>query len=501
MSLINKMLRDLENRQAVPSGGSDPVLDDIQAVSEEDLGRRSGGVRPLTILFFAVVIAGCLAFILDNDVYSLPDLKQQADPAPQRSPAPAARPAGKTSPRSSGSDFGLKLDTGRDLPMASVNSKSAGAAPGVAVDSVKLKNYAGLINLKLGLPAKTRYLVYTLDDPSRVVLELNGARYAGALPDISSMDGVRAVRQREEDDGTYKLVVETDKPMLIDSTEMNRMKSGYLLQVSMLPEKLAAADAPLPASPAPAASPKAQTTKAKRETSKSKAETAKSPQVSRAGSMHITPVSNSNAEDTPESAEDGDGGDDADRIDNMVHEGRKLYEDGDVDKGLSKLLNAVKQAPANVKARSTLAVLLLEQGRNDMAKYILEEGLNTHPQESQWAMILGRELYSEGKFGKAQQVLQEASPSLANHEDYYALYAGVLQARKEYTRAAMVYRNLLRQHPSNGSWWLGLAISLEAMSRKDDAITAYKHALNTPQLNPDSARFAKDRLHRLSQKS
>lgn len=486
MSLINKMLHDLESRRAVPAGERGDVLDDIHAVSEEELGHHKG-VRPVTIVFFVVVIAACLAFILDNGAYQPPGMKAQPAPSAHRSPAPAAKPAGSTPQRPSGPGFNLRLDPGRDLPVAA----GGGASPRLAVGSVRLKKYAGLINLELGLPAEDRYLVYTLNDPSRVVLELNDARYSGALPDIGRLDGVRAVRQREEDDGTYRLVVETDKPMLINSTNMNRTESGYLLQVSITPEKLAAADAPLAADRTRSPSP----------TSGTVANADTPPQVSRTGSMHITPVPNLNAAEEPDNTDDGADGDGADRITRMVYEGRKLYQDGDVDKGLNKLLNAVKQAPADVNARSTLAVLLLEQGRDSMSKYILEEGLNTHPQESQWAMILGRELYSEGKLDEAQQILEEASPSMANHEDYYALYAGVLQARKEHTRAAVVYRNLLRQHPSNGAWWLGLAISLEAMSRKDDAITAYKHALNTPQLNPDSERFAKDRLNRLSRKS
>ena len=68
-------------------------------------------------------------------------------------------------------------------------------------------------------------------------------------------------------------------------------------------------------------------------------------------------------------------------------------------------------------------------------------------------------------------------------------------------RAAIVYRNLLKYGGNNGAWWLGLAISLEAMARESDAITAYRNALNTPGIRSNSAEFIKNRLQDLERQS
>lgn len=484
MSLINKMLNDLERRQAALSGSRDASLDDIYPVSEEEM-RRHGErrIHPATILIFGILISGFLLLFLNSGKYRIPEKIDSfvraglglASTRPVVS-RPVDTGAGPTSVKAGNgmparaASIALKLDSGSALA-AGEQVNAAGGIPAMAVKGVQLEEYGKLLNIELNLPRETQYLVYTLTEPNRVVLELTGARYDGALPDIGTMEDVRAIRQSMEQGGTYKLVVETGKQMIIDTTNMEKRDAGYILHINMMPEELAVADAPLPQA------------------------IMKAPEESRSGTMYITPAA---SDDTARVREEDN---DASRIDRMVHEGRKLYEEGEMDKGLNKLLSAVKQAPGNVNARTTLAVLLFEQGQDDLAKYILTEGLRAHPRQSEWAKILARALYSEGDLDNAQTILEAAAPPVDGHLDYHALYAGILQRKGEHPRAAIVYRNLLRQQPSNGTWWMGLAISLEAMSRKDDAITAYKHALNTPRLSPDSARFVKDRLDHLIQQS
>ena len=477
MSLINKMLNDLEGRQALLSGSQDAVLDDLCAVSEEELGSHAGpGLRRGTALLFAILIVIFTVFFLNTGV----DLPWQgpgdeAPPSLQADAPPVASGAGVKSglavenPRERTGDVALKLDAGNTfLPVA--GEDSAVRPAGMVIQSVDLKDSGNQLKIEMGLPRETKYLIYTLNDPDRLVLELNNSRYNGPLPDINSMKGVHAVRQRVGQDGTYRLVVETDRQMRIDSAGIARAQSGYSLRVNVATaEPAAAATAPAAVLPAPA--------------------------VSKAGTISISPVATDGVEQVRVADED------IVRIDRMVYEARKLYREGEVNAGLNKLLNAVKRAPDNVSARSTLAVLLFEQGQGKLATYILNEGLRKHPHQPEWTKILARALYSEGQMDKALALLEEAPPPVKGHLEYHALYAGILQEKGEHARAAVVYRNLLRYQPSNGAWWMGLAISLEAMSRKNDAIIAYRNALNTPQLNSDSLQYVKDRLNLLKQKS
>jgi Flp pilus assembly protein TadD len=482
MSLVNKMLNDLEGRQALFSEGHDSVLADLYAVSEEELEGSAWHRFSRGMALFIMVLLGASTIFFLNNGELLPQLEGNGIPAdlrnvyaPSLAPhTPAAafgagtyrRPAGQAPEH--GGYVALRLDAGETfLPDAGEGNTVRTAA--TIIKSVNLKTSGGRLYIEMGLPRETKYLIYTLDNPYRVVLDLNDSRYDGSLPDIHGMAGVRTVRQRMGQDGTYRLVVETGTPMRIDSAGIEKVKSGFSLRVNVAMTD-AGSSTPATKTDAPA------------------------PAVSRAGTMEISPIVTDGVEKVRVSD------DKAARIDHMVYEARKLYEDGEIGKGLNRLLHAVKLAPDNVSARATLAVLLYEQGQSKMANDILTEGLRKHPHQPEWVKILARALYSEGRIDKALALLEEAPPPIKGHLEYHALYAGILQQKEEYDRAALIYRNLLRYQSSNGAWWLGLAISLEAMSRKNDAMIAYRNALNTPQLSPESLQFVKDRLSRLNKK-
>lgn len=468
MSLINKLLHDLERRQVLFSGPQDPVLGELNAVAEEELNRQVAvGVSRGTALLFLFLITGFLVFLLtaaEHPVLIGPSAERpNAVTAPVGLPASGAVAAAKSAWVQAGK-VNLKLDTGAAIRKdAGENAPKSGAS--LAIGSVELKEVKGALNIAVGLPRQTKYLIYTLNNPNRVVLELNRARYDGMLPDISGLKWVNAIRESVEPDGTYRLVVETSKQMLIGTTDINKAGSGYLLQVSMKPKELPA-DIPETVPPAP--------------------------EVSKAGTFHMTPAA------VGENGITGKSEEDAARIDKMIERGRNLYEDGEIDEGMNRLFKAVRQAPDNVNARSVLAVMLFEQDQDNTAELILSEGLRAHPHQSQWAMILARAMYSGGELAKAQAILEKAAPPMEGHLQYHALYAAVLQKQGEFAKSAVVYRNLLRQRPSNSLWWMGLAISLEAMSRKEDAIVAYRNALDNHQLNAESLKFVKDKLKRLN---
>ena len=52
--------------------------------------------------------------------------------------------------------------------------------------------------------------------------------------------------------------------------------------------------------------------------------------------------------------------------------------------------------------------------------------------------------------------------------------------------------------PDSGVWWMGLAISLEAMGDDGVAIVAYRKALNGHAMTADLQRYASERIAVLS---
>jgi MSHA biogenesis protein MshN len=51
--------------------------------------------------------------------------------------------------------------------------------------------------------------------------------------------------------------------------------------------------------------------------------------------------------------------------------------------------------------------------------------------------------------------------------------------------------------PARGAWWVGLAISLEALGRGQEAARAYRTALAETELNADLINYARARVTQL----
>jgi len=366
--------------------------------------------------------------------------------------------------------FALKLDPSMTQSAAGIPATDKEEST-ISVSGVRLERGDKGPKLELKLPVKTKYLMYTLKNPHRVVLELSNAKYKGALPDISAMQGISGIRQRMEEDGTYKLILESEREIRIDKSEMGDARDGYLLQVDM------------------AYAPTEANGRAVADAGGAAASTGSS-----TGTFSKSPVSSDVA-----AREKGAGA--SSDVDVLIYQGRKLYQQGEIRKGLEQIIRAVELEPGHTSARTTLAMLLLQQGKEVAAREILAEGLSIKPGNSEWAKVLARILYNDGNLKEARTILEEAAPPISGNLDYHALYAGVLQGLGDHARAAIVYRNLLKYGGSNGAWWLGLAISLEAMSRETDAAVAYRNALNTPGIKPGSAEFIKGRLQSLKQRS
>src|SRR3990172_3017116 len=150
------------------------------------------------------------------------------------------------------------------------------------------------------------------------------------------------------------------------------------------------------------------------------------------------------------------------KTEKLLMEGLELYRRGKVAEGLDAFYAAVKTDESHVKARETLAVKLVEQDQRELAVTVLEEGLQLYP-------------------------------------DHHALYAALLQKMTLHQQAALTYRNLLNVYPENGIWWMGLAISLEALSRNRDAIFAYSNALKGHSLTTETHQYIAQRIRILNQ--
>ena len=166
---------------------------------------------------------------------------------------------------------------------------------------------------------------------------------------------------------------------------------------------------------------------------------------------------------------------------------RRLMEAED---GLQSALDA---NPRHVAARELLAGLLLERGRMDAARLVLEQGLVSMPGQSSFVSLLARIHVEQGMLDTAVTLLEQQRTLAKPDAEILALLATLYQRSSRHTQAVAAYKDALTLKPQEGKWWVGLGISQEAMQNWAEARFAYERTRDT-NIDPRLARYAEQRL-------
>lgn len=166
---------------------------------------------------------------------------------------------------------------------------------------------------------------------------------------------------------------------------------------------------------------------------------------------------------------------------------RRLMEAED---GLKSALDA---NPRHVAARELLAGLLLERGRMDAARQVLEQGLVSVPGQGSFVTLLARIHVEQGAPDTAISLLEQHRALAKPDAETVALLATLYQRSSRHTQAITAYKDALTLKPQEGKWWVGLGISQEAMQNWAEARFAYERTRDT-NIDPRLARYAEQRL-------
>jgi MSHA biogenesis protein MshN len=181
--------------------------------------------------------------------------------------------------------------------------------------------------------------------------------------------------------------------------------------------------------------------------------------------------------------------------------GRALadLQDGRMTEALAALQQALRIDPGHDAARQTLVGLLVEANRLDDAMRELESGLARDPRQPALAMLLARLQIERGASGieTLTRSLPYAGSGTAESAEYHAFLAGALQRQGRQREAAEQYQQALRTMPGNGVWWMGLGISLQADKRNAEALDAFQKARASGGLKAELQAFVERRIQQL----
>jgi MSHA biogenesis protein MshN len=170
-------------------------------------------------------------------------------------------------------------------------------------------------------------------------------------------------------------------------------------------------------------------------------------------------------------------------------------QEGRVSEAVSGLQGTLRANPRHEAARQTLVSLLIENNRGEEAMTQLQQALALDPRQPALAMLLARLQIERGKSGI--DTLLRTLPYAAGNGEYHGFLAGALQRQSRYGEAAEQYQTALRSAPGNAVWWMGLGISLQADKRNAEAADAFRQAKALGTLSPELQSFVERKLQQL----
>ena len=182
-----------------------------------------------------------------------------------------------------------------------------------------------------------------------------------------------------------------------------------------------------------------------------------------------------------------------------VTRAQRLINQGELTKAEDLLRSAIQQRPAKVVgARGLLATLLLSTGDTAEAQRLIQQSRELHPTDSVLKKLQARIWLNAGRNAEASQLLQESKPAMSKDPEYYELLATAYQQQAMPEATARIYYQLLQLNNQVPRWWVGMGYALEQAQRYPDARNAYQSGVQIPSIAPSLKNYARQRIQALA---
>jgi len=155
---------------------------------------------------------------------------------------------------------------------------------------------------------------------------------------------------------------------------------------------------------------------------------------------------------------------------------------------------ALKFSAEHPQSRELLAGLALHNGRWHEAQQTLEQGIEKVPAHYPFALLLARIQIEHGADQKALAVMESSRQAGAGSADYMAFLAELYRRAGNHAEAIKTYTEAIKLNPQEGRSWIGMGISLEAAQDWKTAGDAYQRAIETGTLDDNLLKYARQRL-------
>ncbi len=178
-----------------------------------------------------------------------------------------------------------------------------------------------------------------------------------------------------------------------------------------------------------------------------------------------------------------------------VKEASKLIAAGKFNEAEKLLLTALVDNPENLLARESLALIYFNTDRLGRASSMVEQGLESAPDNVGLLKMKVKLEVAKKDFSKARAaMLAMPKPKLVEDPEYFILLADIERQLGNNRSAIDIYSAVLTYYPGNAKWWIGLGLSLERIGDLSGALESYNKALKLNNLNYSLREFLYGRI-------
>jgi len=480
VSLINKMLQDLESRKNAQADtvSKKSVYEDLKPVKAS--GFRAPPNRRMSVILLALAVVGGGAYawmqwgeqLLSDGtaVKTRPVVAHKASPKPAPAPATAPVTAVAATPVSA-----VKADPAQPAVTVAEKPKDMPVTNVQAVNTVLTPN-AGPATNAAPVPVPVEPKNISTPVPTAVPATESGywtVAKGETLYSISAKTGIdlwglskwnqlgrhhvihtgQRLRLTPPDSAAAKPVV----PSTDQKNEKNKEAKQAITTVASVKKPVMKGDAP---KAAPVSSPVPEGTSADNGVMNKK----------------LKPLS------PDEQAED------------EYHQAVSLLQKGRAADAEKRLKAALNLSAVHPQSRELLAGLALQNGRWHEAQQTLEQGIEKVPAHYPFALLLARIQIEHGADQKALAVMEASRHAGAGSADYMAFLAELYRRSGNHAEAIKAYTEAIKLNPQEGRSWVGMGISLEVAQDWKTAGDAYQRAIETGTLDDNLLKYARQRL-------
>jgi tetratricopeptide (TPR) repeat protein len=179
-------------------------------------------------------------------------------------------------------------------------------------------------------------------------------------------------------------------------------------------------------------------------------------------------------------------------------EALRLERAGEKARALEILRAVLERHPEHAQARARLVDVLASAGRPAEALRVLRAG-QPGASDPARAKLEARLLVEQRADAEAIASLERGLAAAGDDPDYKAFLAALLQRGGAHERALGLFEAAVTEAPGRADWWLGRAISEDALGRGSAALASLRRALALGGLEPEPQRWAEGRARALAE--